>query len=94
MSDIFRDYSFGGQLKHLRSEKRLTLRGAWKLADIEASNYCRLERSELPPPNSREKCIELLDKLEIEEKHRPWLIDLARSFHLGKVQERFTDNDA
>lgn len=93
MSDIFRDYSFGGQLGYLRREKRLTLRECVKQSGVDPGNYCKMEQSELPPPSTRKKCIELFDKLGIEEKHRPWLIDLARSFHMGKVQERFTDYD-
>lgn len=90
MSDIFRDYSFGGQLNYLRLEKELTLRSVALKSGMDPGNYSKMERSELPPPNSKAKCIELFDRLEIEEKHRPWLISLARSFHLGKVQERFS----
>lgn len=90
MSDIFRDYSFGGQLMYLRKEKRLTLRTVALSSGIDPGNYSRMERSEFPPPNSKAKCIELFDKLEIAENHRGWLIGLAREFHLGKTQERFS----
>jgi len=94
MSDIFRDYSFGGQLAHLRKEKKQTLRGICKDVGMDAGNYCKLEKSELPPPNSRATCISFFLRLKIDKEHWPWLISLAQSFHLGKVQERFTDNEA
>lgn len=94
MSDIFRDYSFGGQLHHLRIERRITLRAISEASGIDAAKICRLENSEAAPPDSRKKCEILFDKLEINEEQRPWLVSLAQSFHLGKVQERFTDNDA
>lgn len=90
MSNIFRDYSFGGWIHHYRIEQEKTLRQAALDSGFDVGNLSKLERSELPPPNSREKVIELLTKLGIATEKQELLIGLALNFHLGKVQERFS----
>lgn len=52
MSDIFRDYSFGGWLRHWRMEAGLTLRDVATVLNTDAANISKMERNELPPPRS------------------------------------------
>src|SRR5690242_13068111 len=64
MSDIFRDYSFGGWIRHTRLEKRITLRDAAKAMGMHPGNLSKLERSELPPPKSATKVDEICNAIE------------------------------
>jgi len=90
MSDIGRDYRFGGWLRHLRLEAGKTLRQACESAGINAGNYSKLERSQLSPPDSREKVEAFLSKLDfVCEADYEFLVDIAFSFHSGALFERF-----
>lgn len=88
MSDIFRDYSFGGWLKSFRVEAKLTLREAARTLDMDAGNYCKLERSEIDPPKNRASIERLLKALNAE-KHLDFMVSLAFQHHLACLRERF-----
>jgi transcriptional regulator with XRE-family HTH domain len=85
VSDIFRDYSFGGQLREIRVARSETLRSFAKRTGLDPGNYSALESGRLPPPRNKKKCKELLQKLEVPEDKVNWLIGLAFNFHLGKL---------
>lgn len=90
MSDIFRDYSFGGWMNHFRIEKGLTLRQAAELMGLDAGNLSRLERSEFDPPKSREqirKWLSALDKVESLN----FLCSLAFQHHVSKLRTKFEE---
>jgi len=94
MSDITRDYSFGGWIKHYRIKNKFTLRQAAELSGIDVGNLSKLERSQMAPPSTRERVESMLDNLGVEESHHELLISIAMSFHLGKVHERFRGGTA
>lgn len=89
MSDITRDYSFGGWLRSFRIEKQIGLREMSRTLDIDASAYCKIEKSELSPPNSKEKLEKLVKPLELDKSRFDMLISLAYQHHLSKLQSRF-----
>ena len=89
MSDIFRDYSFGGWLRTYRKEKKVGLREMARAIDKDASFYCKIEKSELNPPANR-KTLEMLTKpLDLHKSQFEFLLSLAYQHHLSKLQERF-----
>lgn len=55
MSDIFRDYSFGGWIRHFRIEQGLTLRKFAELSSYDVGYLSRLENSELPLSQDRQE---------------------------------------
>lgn len=88
MSDITRDYSFGGWLRHFRLEREMTLREAAELLDSDAGNLCKLEKSELDPPKSLQKIatmMALIGKAESTE----FMASLAYQHHLAKLKQEF-----
>lgn len=88
MSDIFRDYSFGGWLNHFRMEMGLTLRDMAKLLNMDAGNLSRLERSELEPPSKASKIYEICKAIKKEDA-APLLLSIAFQHHLSKLQSEF-----
>jgi transcriptional regulator with XRE-family HTH domain len=88
MSDIFRDYSFGGWVHQLRIEQGYTLREFAKKLNMDAGNLSKLERSELKPPRKAEKIKEIcvaLDNLEAYEL----LKSIAFQHHLSELMQEF-----
>lgn len=88
MSDITRDYSFGGWLRHLRVERGITLRKASILLKMDVGNLSKLERSELAPPRSSKRIEKICKRLGIQDA-----FDLLRSVafqhHLAILKEEF-----
>jgi transcriptional regulator with XRE-family HTH domain len=82
-----RDYSFGGWIRHLRIQNKITLREAAKLAGMDAGNLSKLERSELPPPKTASKVLELCYALNIVETD--FLKSLAFQHHLAELRKEF-----
>ena len=85
MSDIFRDYSFGGQLREIRIEREETMRAFANRIGFDVGNYSKLESGRLSPPKTRKKCEDLLIRLEVPKDRWPWLLSKAFDHHLGKL---------
>jgi transcriptional regulator with XRE-family HTH domain len=88
MSDIFRDYSFGGWLRHYRKEKRLTLREMAKHIDMDAANYCRIEKSEYMP-GKKETVLKLLEPLRLDKTQKEMMISLAFQHQLAILKGKW-----
>ena len=88
MSDINRDYSFGGWLRQLRVEKNLTLREASARTGMDVGNLSKLERSELAPPRSVRRIRSICKSLGIT-KMSPLLESLAFQHHLALLSKEF-----
>ena len=89
MSDIFRDYSFGGWLKHYRIEKQITLRNMAKTLSVDAGNYCKIERSSLPPPSTKTLVLALVEPLSLTAPQQEFMLSLALEARLAKTREDF-----
>jgi len=89
MSDIFRDYSFGGWLRNLRCEKELTLRKAAQRLKCDVGNLSKLERSELDPPRSAKRVLEICKAYGLNETAQEILMSTAYQHHLGKLKQEF-----
>lgn len=89
MSDIFRDYSFGGWLRSFRVEKQIGLREMSRTLGMQPSQYCKIEKSELDPPSNRERLEQLIAPLKLEENRKEMLLSLAYQHHLSKLKSRF-----
>lgn len=89
MSDIFRDYSFGGWLKSFRLKRGIGLREMCRITGMDSGNYSKIEMSKMSPPNSRKKIIELTKPLKLENGEIEMLISTAASWHLSRVQRKF-----
>lgn len=88
MSDIFRDYSFGGWISHARLEKGMTLRALANKLGTDAGNLSKLERGELPPPKKAKKVDEICDALGNPDM-APLLKSIAFQHHLSNLQTEF-----
>jgi transcriptional regulator with XRE-family HTH domain len=88
MSDIFRDYSFGGWIRDARLKKGLTLREFARRLDDSAGNVSRMENNETAPPRKAEKIDKICEALEDKEL-APLLKSLALQHHIAKLQEEF-----
>jgi transcriptional regulator with XRE-family HTH domain len=91
VSDIFRDYSFGGWLKSFRLKRDLTLRKAAVACKLDPGNYSKLERSELDPPRSKKKIDAIARKLKLDAVEHQLLISTAFAFHLGRLKNEFNE---
>ena len=71
--------TFGEFVKNLRIEKSITLRNFCKLADLDPSNWSKIERKKLHPPKSREILERIAKVLDVDVNTENWyvLIDLA-----------------
>lgn len=71
---------FGEYVKQRRLEKNLTLREFCRRLDEDASNWSRVERGILGPPQDMEKLKKIAAILDISEGSDDWnqLIDVAR----------------
>jgi transcriptional regulator with XRE-family HTH domain len=88
VSDIFRDYSFGGWLRHMRIEKRITLREFAIRVGTDAGNISKLERSELPPPVKAERVDELVIAIDRPDASE-FMRSLAFQHHVAKLRKEF-----
>ena len=89
MSDISRDYSFGGWLRYARVRREITLRKAAAALGIDPGNLSKLERSELNPPRSGAKIEEFSQKLGFDSVTTDILKSTAFSFHIGQFKKEF-----
>jgi hypothetical protein len=87
MSDITRDYSFGGWLRNFRIEKEIGLREYAEQIEMQPGNLSKLERSELDPPCSFKSVERLVKPLKPESVE--FMASLAFSFHVGKLKQKF-----
>ncbi len=87
MSDITRDYSFGGWLRHFRIEKDKTLRGYAEMIEMQPGNLSKLETSLLDPPCSFKAVEKIVKPLKPESVE--FMASLAFSFHVGKLKQKF-----
>jgi len=88
MSDIFRDYSFGGWISHARLEQSITLRDFAKKLGIDAGNLSRMERNETAPPRKAKRIDEICEALGRPEM-APLLKSIALQHHIAVLQEEF-----
>lgn len=91
MSDIFRDYSFGGWLRSFRIKREWTLRTVSKKVGMDAGNYSKLETSRLPPPRSRKKLLALVAPLELVDTEIEMLLSSAFNYHLGQLRRAWDE---
>jgi transcriptional regulator with XRE-family HTH domain len=94
MSDITRDYSFGGWLRNLRVEKNLTLRAAAAKLGMDAGNLSKLERSELAPPCASVTIKRICKKLGFSEAAFNILRSTAYQHHLSALKTEFEHEDS
>ena len=76
--------NFGKFLKEMRSRKGLTLREFCRLANLDPSNWSKVERGKLPPPKSSQVICDIASVLLIEKDSQEWneLFDLAAIGHI------------
>lgn len=92
MSDIFRDYSFGGWIHYTRVKNKITLRELSNRLKTDAGNISKLERNELPPPKKLKRVKEICEALESIESIE-LMASLAFQHHLTELQKEFRDDD-
>jgi transcriptional regulator with XRE-family HTH domain len=70
---------FGRKIKDLRLEKRLSLREFSRQIHIDASNWSKIEREVMPPPQDEEKLMKIAQVLDVpfESDQYSTLRDLA-----------------
>lgn len=91
MSDVLRDYSFGGWLRSFRIKRNLTMRATAKLLKMDIGNYSRLEASRVSPPRSFKNLKRLTDPLGLTDKEFSMLVFTAYNFYLGKLHETWRE---
>ena len=76
--------SFGKFLKEMRAKQGLTLREFCRLANLDPSNWSKVERGILPPPKSSQVMTDIASVLLIEKGSDDWneLFDLAAIGHI------------
>ncbi len=90
MSDITRDYSFGGWLRYSRLEKEITLRQAAEKIGMDPGNLSKLERSELDPPSCMKDVEKICLPLGLDGSRYTLLLSLAYQHHVSKLKMRFS----
>jgi transcriptional regulator with XRE-family HTH domain len=75
--------TFGGYLKHLRLERKLSLREFCQRVNVDPSNYSKLERGLLYPPDSRER-LEVYERALGMEPDSAEARELTRLAALGR----------
>lgn len=92
MSDITRDWSFGGIIRHERLKKNMTLRDfAERLMDS-PGNVSRMENNESAPPRKAYK-IEIICSALGNLDLIPLLKSTAFQHHLSKLKQEFETGD-
>jgi transcriptional regulator with XRE-family HTH domain len=76
--------NFGVFLKEMRAKKGLTLREFCRLANLDPSNWSKVERGLLPPPKDRKVIGDIASVLFIAKDSEDWnrLFDLAAIGHI------------
>jgi transcriptional regulator with XRE-family HTH domain len=71
--------TFGGFIKKLRMDKRLTLRQFCVQTELDPSNWSKVERNILPPPKSKMVLQRIAKVLDMNIESDTWytLVDLA-----------------
>jgi transcriptional regulator with XRE-family HTH domain len=71
---------FGEFIKNRRIARDISLRKFCQIIDCDASNWSKVEREILPPPQEEEKLNRIAEVLEIKKHTDEWqeMIDLAR----------------
>jgi len=85
--------TFGEYIKSLRISKQITLRDFCKKADLDPSNWSKIERGISPPPKSTLVLTSIAHALNISDKSEEYntLYDLAAISHIPK--ELVTDKE-
>jgi transcriptional regulator with XRE-family HTH domain len=89
MSDVTRDYSFGGWVKYFRLQKKLTLREAARKIKMDSGNLSKLERSLLDPPLNANRVRILCKKLEFNDVAEELLVSIAFQYRFSKFHQEF-----
>lgn len=89
MSDIFKDYSFGGMFREFRVKNEITLRLAASMLKLDVGNLSKMERSELSPPRTAQKIEQYGKRLRFTDMQIGFLQQLAFSHHTGALQKEF-----
>ena len=89
MSDITRDWSFGGTLRNIRVKHELTLRAAAQKIGMDVGNLCKLEQSELSPPRSAKRVEEIVLGIGGLSSEVEFMKHLAYQHHVGALREEF-----
>lgn len=84
--------SFGEFVKSMRERKRITLREFCRLANIDPSNWSKIERGVLQPPKSKEVLQEIAKILGLDRKSEEYhlLMDLAA---ISFIPKNLLDNE-
>ena len=84
--------NFGQFIKKIRIEKEITLRDFCRRADLDPSNWSKIERSILQPPKSKHVLSNIAQILDISESSEEWyaMFDLAVASH---IPSELIDND-
>lgn len=90
MSDITRDYSFGGWLKSIRIRREMTLRQAAKHHGVDCGNWSKMERGVLDPPKSERKIRLLAFGLGATDVETDILVSTAFQHHLANLKRDFS----
>ena len=88
MSDIFRDYSFGGWIRHYRLKRKITLREFARMIEDSPANVSRMERSESPPPRNLNKIKTICARLD-QPDLEILLTSLSFQHHLSRLMKEF-----
>ncbi len=76
--------TFGAYVKDLREKCGLSLRRFCSLAELDASNWSKVERGLLPPPKSRDQINDIASVLALPRDSEEYktLLDLAAISHM------------
>jgi transcriptional regulator with XRE-family HTH domain len=89
MSDIFRDWSFGGQLRDMRLSRGIAMREMARMLKMDCGNYSKIEMSKLPPPPSKTKILALTKLLNPKPVEIELMLVAAYNFHQGRMFDKF-----
>lgn len=84
--------TFGEHIKKLRSERKITLREFCRQTAIDPSNWSKVERGILKPPQDKKVLNQIADTLKIEEGGEEWstMMDLAA---ISFIPRNLIDNE-
>ncbi|MCX6560775.1 MAG: helix-turn-helix transcriptional regulator [Candidatus Aminicenantes bacterium] len=76
--------TFGPYVKDLREKCGLTLRQFCRLAELDASNWSKVERGILPPPKTRQQINDVASVLAVPKDSEAYktMLDLAAISHM------------
>ncbi len=85
----FLDWSFGGLLRRYRVEKKIGLREASRLLEMDAANLSAIEQSRHAPPSKKSKIEKYCQTMGFDKYQSEMLFTAAYSFHQGRLKEGF-----